>query len=209
MKYKDRCARMSYNQMLYSRVREYIITSTDVRLHGDQASSGAAETFWMFTLPKAPENCIDEVYPNIYMGDMSAAMDKKLLKSLGITHIINCSQGKTSREVNTDSGFYRDVGMKFLGIKALDNTTFNMMPFFKSTSDFIDKALKGGGKIFIHCYKGVSRSATIVLAYMMLKCNIEILEATRLIRSKRKIHPNDGFIRQLCILNRQLYGEQT
>ena len=62
------------------------------------------------------------------------------------------------------------------------------------------------GKVFVHCYKGVSRSATIVIAYLMLKCNIDLEDAVKMIRAKRKIHPNDGFIRQLCILSRQLYG---
>ncbi|XP_045193965.1 dual specificity protein phosphatase 3-like [Mercenaria mercenaria] len=200
---------MSYNQMLYSKVREYIITSTDARLHGSNSSIGAAPTFWMFTLPQAPENSYDEVYPGIYMGDSKFVLDKEHLKKLGITHLVNCSQGKSSREINTDSGFYRDAGIKFLGIKALDTTTFNMMPYFLPAAEFINKALKGGGKVFIHCFKGVSRSATIFIAYLMLKCNINLLEAAKIVRARRKVHPNDGFIRQLCILNRDLFEKTS
>ena len=63
-----RFARMTYSQKLHGKVREYLITSTDTRLH-DGESSGAAPVFWMFTLPQAPENSVDEVYPNIFMGD--------------------------------------------------------------------------------------------------------------------------------------------
>ncbi|WAR11398.1 DUS3-like protein [Mya arenaria] len=188
---------MTYSQKLYHRVREYLITSTDDRLHGDNSSSGAAPTFWMFTLPQAPSNSYDEVYPGIFMGDMQLVRDKAHLKELGITHMVNCSQGKGPRETDTDARFYRDAGIKFHGMKAVDSPTFNMMPFFKAAVDFIDKALKSDG---------VSRSATIVIAYLMLKCNMNILEAVRAVRPKRKIHPNDGFIRQLCFLNRDLYG---
>jgi protein-tyrosine phosphatase len=33
--------------------------------------------------------------------------------------------------------------------------------------DFIHKALSSGGRILVHCSQGVSRSATLVIAYMM------------------------------------------
>ena len=73
--------------------------------------------------------------------------NKKALVELGITHIMNCSQGTGSRETNTDARFYRDVGIKYHGIKALDIPTYNMMPHYKAASDFIEKALKKGGKL--------------------------------------------------------------
>ena len=75
--------------------------------------------------------------------------DKAALKELGITHIVNCSQGNGARETNTDARFYRGAGIKFHGIKAVDNPTFNMMPFFRDAVDFIDKALKSGGRYMI------------------------------------------------------------
>ena len=64
--------------------------------------------------------------------------------------------------------------------------------------------LRVSGKVFVHCFKGVSRSATIVLAYLMVRNNLDLMEAVRVLRAKRKIHPNDGFIRQLCILQQDL-----
>ena len=68
------------------------------------------------------------------------------MRELGISHIVNCSQGTGSRETNTDARFYRDVGIKYHGMKALDLPTYNMMPHFKAASDFIEKALKKDGK---------------------------------------------------------------
>ncbi|KAH3855182.1 dual specificity protein phosphatase 3-like [Dreissena polymorpha] len=198
---------MSFSLKLYSRVREYMITSTDEQLHGNKSSSGNTSTFWMFTPPQAPTNSYDEVYPGVYCGDMKVALDNEHLNKIGITHIINCSQGKGSSETNTDSMFYQPAGIKFHGIKAQDSPTFNMTIFYKEAVEFMDKALKSGGKVFVHCSKGVSRSPTIVIAYLMMKCNMDLMSAMRTIRPKRKIHPNDGFIRQLCILNRELYGD--
>jgi len=60
------------------------------------------------------------------------------------------------------------------------------------------------GKVMVHCKLGSSRSAAIVLAYLMLKRHLPAPEAVSLVRSKREICPNDGFLQQLCDLNEQL-----
>ena len=56
----------------------------------------------------------------------------------------------------------------------------------------------------VNCKQGASRSATIVLAFLMIKRHMTVAEATRLVRSKREICPNDGFLQQLCDLNEKL-----
>lgn len=58
--------------------------------------------------------------------------------------------------------------------------------------------------LYVHCQQGVSRSATVVLAYLMLYHNLTLLDAVRAVRHKREIFPNDGFIKQLCVLEREL-----
>ena len=60
------------------------------------------------------------------------------------------------------------------------------------------------GKVFVHCVQGMSRSATLVLAYLMVKCHMTVQDATRLVRSKREIFPNPAFLQQLCDLNEKL-----
>ena len=81
-------------------------------------------------------------------------MNKAALLELGISHIVNCSQGSGSKEINTDARFYRSIAVKYHGIKALDISTYNMMPHFKDASVFIDKALKKGGIYF--CFLSLS-----------------------------------------------------
>ena len=54
--------------------------------------------------------------------------------------------------------YYKDVGIKFHGIQAQDNPMFNMMPFFKAASEFLDKALKKDG--INHLIKYLSHYAT-------------------------------------------------
>lgn len=60
------------------------------------------------------------------------------------------------------------------------------------------------GKVVVHCYQGVSRSATIVAAFLMLKRGMSAEEALKTLRKKREIFPNEGFLNQLCSLNNRL-----
>ena len=61
------------------------------------------------------------------------------------------------------------------------------------------------GRIFVHCFRGISRSASLVLAYLMIYKKIPLPEAVTLVRKKRAIHPNDGFLRQLCRMHNEIF----
>lgn len=62
------------------------------------------------------------------------------------------------------------------------------------------------GKVLVHCHVGVSRSATLVLAYLMLKQNLTLVEAICAVKENRGVIPNRGFLRQLIRLDGQLFG---
>jgi atypical dual specificity phosphatase len=56
----------------------------------------------------------------------------------------------------------------------------------------------GENRVLVHCFAGMSRSATIVIAYLLVTTPMTVGEATEFVRSKRSvIRPNCGFIEQL------------
>ena len=70
----------------------------------------------------------------------------------------------------------------------------NIIQYFKECIEFIEKA----DKIFIHCMCGVSRSSTIVIAYLMWKTYCSYYNSYFFVKSRRPfIDPNDGFVKQL------------
>ncbi|XP_068611025.1 dual specificity protein phosphatase 13B-like [Brachionichthys hirsutus] len=152
---------------------------------------------------KGSSGHMDEVQPRIYIGDMYAAKDKRLLQAHRITHVLNAAAGKFS--VNTGPGFYRDTRITYHGVGALDMPSFDLRPFFYPAASFIKGALSSpAGKVFVHCAMGLSRSPTLVLAYLMIRENTTLPGAIKAVSANRNISPNAGFLEQLRGLDREL-----
>ena len=126
---------------------------------------------------------------------------------LGITHVVNCAEGNGFTMVSTGYAFYSDVGIKYIGINVLDIPQARISAHFHECANFIDRALKEGGRVLIHCLVGLSRSATITIAYLMIKKGMRAEDALRTVRRHRDIRPNDGFLRQLLALESKLLKE--
>lgn len=130
-------------------------------------------------------------------------MDEGELQNLGITHVLNAAYGTKLYHVHTGPDYYCGSGIIFHGVPAMDLFTFKLNRYFDEACNFIGKVIgtkksgKLGGKMYVHCKEGVSRSASLVLAYLVRDQEMELKDAVRLVRSKREISPNHGFLRQL------------
>jgi atypical dual specificity phosphatase len=64
------------------------------------------------------------------------------------------------------------------------------------------------GKILVHCAMGRSRSATLVLAYLMIHKNMTLVDAIQQVAKNRCVLPNRGFLKQLRELDKQLVKQR-
>ena len=115
--------------------------------------------------------------------------------------MLNCAQGNRLKMVSTDQKFYDDSDIRFKGLDLDDSCVEDIGKFFDESVKFIDEAIDSGGKVLVHCLAGISRSATIAIAYIMLRHNQSVEEAVEEVRKNRIIHPNEGFLKQLVQLD--------
>ncbi|XP_043912681.1 dual specificity phosphatase 29-like [Protopterus annectens] len=153
------------------------------------------------------DNHLDEVWPNLYLGDAWAARNKQLLQSHSFTHILNAADGKYN--INTGASYYRELQITYYGVEAFDSASFAINVFFYPAAKFIHEGLNApGGKIFVHCAMGISRSAALVLAFLMIHQHMTLVDAIVTVNKKRDICPNIGFLAQLRELNIKLAKER-
>ncbi|XP_077992939.1 dual specificity protein phosphatase 3-like [Glandiceps talaboti] len=149
-----------------------------------------------------PSRGEDEVWPRIYVGEMGTAKNISKLQHLGITHVLNVAQGKGFGHVDTDQTYYEKAGIIFKGVHASDAADFFILSLWDDTSDFIHTALKEKDtKVLVHCREGFSRAPSTTIAYLMMYESLTVQEATRAVREKREVGPNEGFLKQLCELD--------
>ncbi|XP_029977988.1 dual specificity phosphatase DUPD1-like [Sphaeramia orbicularis] len=151
---------------------------------------------------RRPTGAVNEVWPGLYIGNTATAKDKSLLEDLGITHVVNAAHGP--QHIDTGPHFYKDTNIVYHGVEAADCKDFDLSPFFTETADFIHTALSQKGKVLVHCARGISRSATLVLSYLMITQNLTVVAAVKTVRQHRNILPNVGFLKQLCQLDSTL-----
>ncbi|NXG72187.1 DUS27 phosphatase, partial [Baryphthengus martii] len=155
---------------------------------------------------ETPRDAVDEVWPNVFIAEKSVAVNKSRLKRLGITHVLNAAHGTG---VYTGPGFYNGLNIQYLGIEVDDFPDMDISKHFRPAAEFLDEALLTyRGKILVSSEMGISRSAVLVAAYLMIYHHMTILEALMTLRKKRAIYPNDGFLKQLRDLNEQLLEER-
>ncbi|XP_026092326.1 uncharacterized protein LOC113065309 [Carassius auratus] len=167
------------------------------------------------TLSKTP---VTEVWPRVFIGNEETAWDRNKLKEMGITHILNAAAPKKDLKfllgmasekdllgtVNTGSRYYRGMNMTYCGLPSFRHWA-NISKYFLPAAKFIHKALRNPtSKVLIHCTQGLSHSATLFLAYLMICHDMMVEEAIDHVIKVRCIKPYFGHLKHLAFLNADL-----
>ena len=128
----------------------------------------------------------------LWLGNSWAADDIEDLKKKGIKKILSVwdSEGPN----------YKDNEFIQKKIKIADVYKANIIQYFGECLNFI----KGDEKVFVHCLAGSSRSATMVIAYIMWSEKKTFSEAFDMVKSQRLVNPNLGFQEQLKMFEKLL-----
>ncbi|ESN95355.1 hypothetical protein HELRODRAFT_86834 [Helobdella robusta] len=151
------------------------------------------------TTPLPEENIdgalISQILPFLYIGNERDSLNAQLLADRHVTHVINVTSHLPMPL----------PGIQYKRIPASDSSCQNLKQYFDEAIKFIDEARSSNGRVMVHCQAGVSRSATIAMAYIMTRYRVSMMKAFKIVKKSRPIiAPNFNFLGQLLELESRL-----
>jgi len=139
-----------------------------------------------------------EIISGLFLGNAENAKDIAWMKENDIATVVCCMTDDETRFAQLYSGYYNTVGITWFNINVDDTEDEQISAHFDSTYDLITDHRSQGKNIMIHCRQGISRSATIVLAYLIREKKWTRRQAIEFVsRISPIIDPNDSFMDQL------------
>lgn len=139
-----------------------------------------------FVIDEKPDLQIASIIPGLYLSSQDPVVCKAILKKYEIRHILSIGINISEK--------YDNIHYHMCDL--LDLPESNILPSIKKCVNIIHANLKEN--ILVHCNAGVSRSPSIIIAYLMIIIKLSYDEAYNTVKRARNcIRPNDGFVKQL------------
>ncbi|CAM9823773.1 unnamed protein product [Lampetra planeri] len=130
------------------------------------------------------------ILPYLYLGSQRDVLNKEVMLLSGITHVLNASVGCPRPDFIPEGNFLR--------VPVHDSYCEKILPWLDCTANFIEGVRERGSRVLVHCLAGISRSATVAIAYVMRCKRLSSDDAYRFVKEKRpSISPNFNFLGQL------------
>jgi hypothetical protein len=158
-----------------------------------------------------------DLFP-IYVTSFGGSNRPDELKRLGVRTVVRCRTPKSPRYFKSDAeydvyanredwvrGAYTSAGIDEFIITLDDQPGVNISSYFRAAIDVIHRTIANGDAVLVQCDMGISRSITIVMAYLLWSAAHDarsqfpsVDNLLEFIRTTRPIaHPNDGFMARL------------
>lgn len=137
------------------------------------------------------------IIPGLYLGSEAHAKREEDLKRLGVTHVL---------AIHDRAKAHYPQSFEYFIISIRDEKETPISEHFREAHEFIrDVRETNGGAVFVHCWAGISRSATIVISYIMQLEKLSYFDAlNRTLSAKPDVQPNSGFVLQLRAFEKSL-----
>lgn len=140
------------------------------------------------------------ILPHLYLGCQRDVLNKELMQQNDIGYVLNASNTCPKPDFIAESHFLR--------VPVNDSFCEKIFPWLDKSVDFIEKAKASNGRVLVHCLAGISRSATIAIAYIMKRMDMSLDEAYRFVKEKRPtISPNFNFLGQLLDFEKKIKNQ--
>ncbi|KAJ8391536.1 hypothetical protein AAFF_G00088580 [Aldrovandia affinis] len=157
-------------------------------------------------LPTTPdiENAeLTSILPFLFLGNERDAQDLGQMQRLNIGFVLNVT-------THLPLFHYERDPLSYKRLPATDSNKQNLRQYFEEAFEFIEEAHQAGQGLLIHCQAGVSRSATIVIAYLMKHTWMTMTDAYKFVKARRPIiSPNLNFMGQLLEFEEDLNNGVT
>ena len=126
----------------------------------------------------------------MFLGNFKNANNLDEIRKFKIKYILNCAIEVEVKNIPKDIKYYH--------ISLTDSNTTDITQYFEQAFNLIELARKKRERILIHCKLGISRSASIIIGYLIKYMGYTTSSALAFLRTKRpRVNPNPGFISQL------------
>lgn len=140
-----------------------------------------------------------KVADHVYLGGDAVAKNRDILRKNGITHVLNCV-GFVCPEYFKSDLIYRTLWLQ-------DSPTEDITSILYDVFDYFEDVREQGGRVFVHCCQGVSRSTSLVIAYLMWREGQSFDDAFQFVKAARGIaNPNMGFACQLLQCQKRVHA---
>lgn len=130
-----------------------------------------------------------EIIPRLYISDLAAVENATLVAQYGITHVVSVMRGAVALP----------APVVWLQVPVSDNPFAELVEHLPRAVAFIAGALLDPrARVLVHCVQGVSRSASVVAAFLIKECGQSPAQAVQFVKARRPgSEPNSGFVTQL------------
>lgn len=139
------------------------------------------------------------IVDHIYLGSELVAKNREVLRQNRITHVLNCV-GFVCPEY-----FKGDLVYKTLWLQ--DSPSEDITSILYDVFDYFEEVREQNGRVLVHCSSGVSRSTSLVIAYLMWKEEKSFDDAFKYVKAARGVtNPNMGFACQLLQCQKRVHA---
>ncbi|CAK9861192.1 unnamed protein product, partial [Sphagnum jensenii] len=139
------------------------------------------------------------VAEHIYLRSDSVARNRETLRESGITHVLNCV-GFVCPEYFRDDLSYKTLWLQ-------DSPSEDITSILYDVFDYFEEVREQSGRVFVHCCQGVSRSTSLVIAYLMWRDGRSFEDAFQDVKAARGVtNPNMGFACQLLQCQKRVHA---